>query len=79
MGKGVAGQGKLLLWSVVTVLLTASHGSTLSFPRRVVNPSCSSSLWLYVHRDHKDYWGRGAQDGPLDFHTAPASALILSV
>ena len=25
----------------------------------------------YVHRDHKDYWGRGAQDGHLDFHTAP--------
>ena len=25
----------------------------------------------YVHRDHKDYWGRGAHDGHLDFHTAP--------
>ena len=54
-------------------------------------------MLLYVHRDHKDYWGRGsmcdvvvevllyvhrnrgkqaylgrgAQDGHLDFHTAP--------
>ena len=31
----------------------------------------SSSVLLYVHRDHKDYQGRGAQDGHLDFHTAP--------
>ena len=31
----------------------------------------SSSLLLCVHRDHKVYWGRGAQDGHLDFHTAP--------
>ena len=30
-----------------------------------------SSVLLYVHRDHKDYKGRGAQDGHLDFHTAP--------
>ena len=29
-------------------------------------------MLLYVHRDHKDYQGRpGAQDGRLDFHTAP--------
>ena len=26
---------------------------------------------LYVHRNHKDYEGQGAQDGHLDFHTAP--------
>ena len=26
---------------------------------------------LYVHRSHKAYYGRGAQDGHLDFHTAP--------
>ena len=32
---------------------------------------CSSSMLLYVHRDHKDYKGRGAQDGHLDLHTAP--------
>ena len=32
----------------------------------------SSLVLLYVHRDHKDYWRRGgAQDGHLDFHTAP--------
>ena len=29
------------------------------------------SMLLYVRRDHKDYQGRGAQDGHLDFHTAP--------
>ena len=30
-----------------------------------------SSILLYVHRDHKDQQGRGAQDGHLDLHTAP--------
>ena len=29
---------------------------------------CSSSMLLYVHRDHTDYSERGAH---LDFHTAP--------
>ena len=28
-------------------------------------------MLLHVHRDCKDYEGRGAQDGHLDFHTAP--------
>ena len=28
-------------------------------------------MFLYIHRDHQDYWGRGAQDGHLDFHAAP--------
>ena len=28
-------------------------------------------MLLYVPRDHKDCWGQGAQDGHLDFHTAP--------
>ena len=30
------------------------------------------STLLYVHRNHKDYQGRGAQDGHMDFHTAPS-------
>ena len=30
-----------------------------------------SSVLLYAHGDPKDYQGRGAQDGHLDFHTAP--------
>ena len=34
-----------------------------------------SSVLLYVHRDHKDYQGRGAQDVHLDFHTAPELCL----
>ena len=29
------------------------------------------SMLLYVHRDRKDYSGRGAHEGHLDFHTAP--------
>ena len=31
----------------------------------------ASSMFLYVHEDHKYYVGRGAQDGHPDFHTAP--------
>ena len=31
----------------------------------------SSSVLLYVHRDRTDCSGREAQDGHLDFHTAP--------
>ena len=31
------------------------------------------SKLLYVHRDHKDYYGRGAQASHLDFHTAPGA------
>ena len=37
-----------------------------------------SSVWVFlflmflnVHRDQKDYYRRGVQDGHLDFHTAP--------
>ena len=30
-----------------------------------------SSELPYVHRDHKEYWGRGAQDGHFEIHTAP--------
>ena len=37
--------------------------------------SSSDSLLLYVHRDHSDYYGRGALDGHLDFHTAPSVLL----
>ena len=28
-------------------------------------------MLLYVHRDRTDFYGRGAQDGHLDFHTVP--------
>ena len=31
----------------------------------------ASSVLLYVLRENKDYLGRGAQDGHLDFHTVP--------
>ena len=29
-------------------------------------------MLLYVYKDYQDYWGRGAQDSHLDFHTAPS-------
>ena len=37
-------------------------------PPRLSHSSWASIL-LYVHRDHKDYQGSGAQDVHLDFHT----------
>ena len=33
--------------------------------------SVPSSVLLYVHRNPKDYEGRGTPDGHLDLHTAP--------
>ena len=38
---------------------------------KYTSPSSYCSVLLYVHRDIKDYQGWGAQDGQLDFHTAP--------
>ena len=38
-----------------------------------------SSMLLYVHRDHKDYYGRGAQDGHVDLHTVQSWALEKTV
>ena len=32
--------------------------------------SSLSSVLVYVHRDHKDCYGQGIQDGHLDSHTA---------
>ena len=37
----------------------------------VLIASFLSSKLPYVHRDPKDYYGWGAQDGHLSFHTAP--------
>ena len=39
----------------------------------------ASSMLLYVHGGHKDYQGRGAQDGHLDFHTVLSSEVVLFV
>lgn len=33
---------------------------------------------LYVHRNHKDYQGRGAQDGYRNFHAAPELCFVWS-
>ena len=34
---------------------------------------------FYVHRFHKTYWGQGAQDDHLDFHTPLYVAFLLSL
>ena len=38
-----------------------------------------SFMLLYVHRNHKAYQGRGAQDGHLVFHTAVKSVCVVIV
>ena len=63
MQNGARG-GHLVSGWAVTLLDTAVGGWA-------VRRSSSSSVLLYVHRDHKDYQGREAQDGHLEFHTAP--------
>ena len=44
--------------STITQLLGSESGS-------------AHSVLLYIHSDHEDRQGRGAQDGHLDFHTPP--------
>ena len=46
-------------------------GRHFKHARHYVKQRHSSSVLLYVHSDHKDCQGRGAQDGHLNFHTAP--------
>ena len=36
-------------------------------------------MLIYVHRDHRDYSGREAQNGNLDSHTAPELCAIVQV
>ena len=45
--------------------------ATSTFTQLLSSDPVSSSVLLYVHRDSTDYHGWGAQDGHLDFHTAP--------
>ena len=74
--------GPLSQWNVRYPILTwrrsahrgAAGPNTISKHRFTRHPSCKlSSMLLYVHRDHirTTDWGRGAQDGHLDFYRAP--------
>ena len=62
----------LISLNVLTCPFTARGSLRLC---SMLNPALytvsSSSMVLYVHRDHTDYSGRAVQDGHLDFHTAP--------
>ena len=51
----------IALLSVSSVLLYVYRDRT----------DCQGFAVAYVHKDHKDYYGRGAQDVYLHFHTAP--------
>ena len=44
--------------------------ATSTFTQLLSSEPLRSGL-LYVHRDSRDYKGRGARDGHLDVHTAP--------
>ena len=44
--------------------------ATATFTQLVSSVNLSPML-LHVHRDHTDYWGQGAQDGNVNFRTAP--------
>ena len=49
----------------------------IAFVTDIVRTECIiffGLMLLYVHRDHKDYYGQGAQDGHLDFHGTAAPA-----
>ena len=74
--------GPLSQWNVRYPILTwrrsahrgAAGPNTISKHRFTRHPSSKlSSMLLYVHRDHirTTDWGRGAQDGHLDFYRAP--------
>jgi len=51
-------------------------------PASGVNQGTFDSTWfqvpVYVHRDRRDYYGRGAQDVHLDFHILLSSELLVS-
>ena len=53
--------------------------ATWTFTQLLSSDSVTCSTLLHVHRDHKDCYGRGAQDGHLDFHTAPELFLVVTV
>ena len=64
--------------SSFTQLLSSVYASVLLYDHRNQErigdgePRTATSTFtvlLYVHRNHQAYWGRGAQDGHLDFHT----------
>ena len=58
--------------------MTTSTSTHLLSPDRI-RQDCSPfrtrfkfvSMFLYVRRNHKAYWGQGAHDGHLDFHVVP--------
>ena len=52
--------------------------STSTFTQLLSSAVGSSSVLLCVHRDRKDYQGRGAQDGHLGCRTAPELPRFLS-
>ena len=59
---------------VVPALPSPASQVTCSLPT-----GSTSSLLLHVYRHHRDYQGRGAQDGHLDFHTVLSSFMLLHV
>ena len=57
-------------WDLL-ICATVETGGGTDTKTKTKSQQSSSSVLLYIHRDLKDYKGWGAQDGHLDFHTAP--------
>ena len=49
------------------------------FTRRPIRLHARTLMLLHVERDHKDYQGRGAQDGHLYFHCSRELGIMARV
>ena len=53
--------------------------TTSTFAQLLSSVENTSLMVLYVHKKHKAYWGRGAENDYLDFHTAPELCYIITM
>ena len=57
--------------TIRTIVDREPRVATSTFTQLLSSERERVSMLLYVHRDHKDYYGRGAQGGHLDSRTVP--------
>ena len=53
--------------------------TTSTFAQLLSSAENTSSVLLYVHRNYKAYYGRGAENDYLDFHTAPELCYVITM
>ena len=63
----------MVLWFTETIRLIRDRQpkTAASTFTQLLSSEGLSSVFLYVHRNNKAYQGLAAQNGSLDFHTAP--------